>query len=642
VTYLNRDDLVEVAARRAHQLVARSNAITKDHGRLLDGMAELFVDAALGTLSENERGRLVVSAPVGTGKTSTVLAVAETLHLHADPNVGLLVLQQRVEEGQAVREALLQLFREAGRPGAGDVGHVHSKGGMKPKGLTVEEGASRRFVLATHTRARMPEVAQLVAYQGRRRGVIIDEALRTSWADGRQVSQLDGAIAWGIARFQRDKGRLAELSDWLVEVRLALDEGLHLLKESDGDVYFPIPRPPSTRDASSWCRRLENYGQLVRKAIHQGVYVQPENHGIYKRSEFGMAQDLVRLIEGLSIDVRCRLVETGQRTALLQHRHVVPQELDDAIILDAGAEADDMTQLDDQVRLVHDVRPERFPEEPAAVKDWSSVRVDWVQTPGGRKSTTDAARGAPSASAAMFEYASAWIAHERPHKVLAITFKDTSAERALPEALRERNYDGKVEVLTWGRHDATNAHQDADAVVLLGVLQLDTDVARAMILGQLNQPESPVPTAKEVTGVKRGHEATSIYQALGRGCCRQQGEDGRAKPMKVLLFQEFADVTRRLRRLMPGVDLHHADDWRKGRKAGHGGAPRRRAGLELAIREHLDRLAAAGTRRITAKDLRATVGPETARKTFWRATEDAIERSGWVREDRTLVHRKSP
>ena len=87
---------------------------------------------------------------------------------------------------------------------------------------------------------------------------------------------------------------------------------------------------------------------------------------------------------------------TGAEQNILQHRRILPPELDHGVVvLDAGAEVDALQKLDAALVNAEALpwwprRPDGKPVPASDLKDWSNVTLHWMQTHSGKGTVADA------------------------------------------------------------------------------------------------------------------------------------------------------------------------------------------------------------------------------------------------------------
>lgn len=555
--------IINLATEKALELLGENNTVTEAHAKLVRAMAATMVDHAMGFLPE---GRWTIAAPVGTGKTTVLACVCWAL-AELTNDVGLLILQEKVESGADTIEKLI-----VGRLGMDRelIGHCFREGPNGERGMSAEQARERRFVVATHQRARMQSIVSLLEWERSwcdvvERRAVVDEVLHVGQGRGYELAEIAGTLAWASKRLDGESAQAEELREWTTKAGEWLDrkdEEVHAhAKASNADLfteYGRFPAPGRTR-VPGWSYYLT--------AVSKGKTL--------SRASREQAEELRRLLEALAVNTSVRFVVNGAKRggAILQHRRILPDAFRNLLILDAGAEVDQLRMLDVEAGLAHRDLP-HFTEarEPAKVKDWRSVTVDWLAFRGGQKDMMDTFR--ESDRPWYTRFVADWLAsvpffHVNRGPVLIVTHKSVRELPAFREQLRNECERvgfafGRLRFTHWGAHDGSNAWQDCVGGVALGVRHLPRPVLQGMALAQLKQPaKKPTPNHDAVLKVQDGMTTTQLYQAIGRCRSRQNEEGGIAKPAHWLVVENERRPRRQLKRLLPQAAMTRV--WSVGR-----------------------------------------------------------------------------
>lgn len=606
---LSLENLTQRTLEIASGELLRRNKLNREHIQLLQVIARTLVDLAHGEIV----GRYAVVAPCGVGKTTLIRALIQAL-AEGSEDTSLLVLQERIEAGTETVRDLVDMGVDRSL-----LAHVHSQADAD----SVDTAGRRRFVFATHARAKMSSIVPLLTYNDKPRAVIVDEALHASWAIGLAMRDLGAAVAWAKAYFAEKaaSGRgdvEKELIAWAMETQKMVDEGLAKLNRTrERELQVTLPAPEDTQ-RGKFLHRLES-------AKHTA------------------GQPLIQLIGVASVDARFRLVRVGKSSsAILQHRRVLPAEMQTCLVMDAGAQVDKLLALDDEIQLAHEVLPQfAGMRDPSGVKDWSDVEVHRMSAPGGRSTMREQYRPGnqePWAPKAVAEF----VRDKCPAdgQVLLCTYKadhTTDYRRAQEDALATAGIDlSRIAWTHWGAHDATNEFQDAVAVVAAGVWQLDRLQVMAWALGQIDEPDAEIPGPEVVSDILDAWTAISLYQLAGRGVARTM-DRGKAKPMVFGFIHRCHGASNYLRTLLPGAVEHV---WPSPLDA----QPKhviesQTAKATVTIRKELERLASYGPHRISVKALRVRLGlGGMSPRVLSDAVRVVVKEGLWRRQGRTLEY----
>ncbi len=550
--------IIEDALVLTLKMLSVSNTnITEVHKGLLRATLETLIRNAFGELDS----RVIVGLGTGAGKSTCVSAALFTLNKHGLlEDHPVLVLAEWIKAGRELCDVLVD--GPSGRTGSMDDGegipedlisHVYSvdEGGDSP-----EEADESPICIATHRRTRMVrDIRRLLDYKGKRRAVWIDEGILASSAFGLKATKAHekfveigeaAKTALGREAFKRRSkegddevtSELAALAEWSEEALEIYEAARDILKakvikkslEDSGDLKThklsqPVRLPEPTFDVDNAINVLK--GEQVDELAH-------------------------RILEAASVAPESFvLVATGAEQTVLQHRRILPAELDHGVVvLDAGAEVDALQGID---KLL--IRAETLPWWPtdasgtpvpaSTLKGWNNVKVHWMNTHSGRGSFDNAK------TFNQIIQATAKLIVEQAQsgdQILVCTYKGREEKLAdrLPEAVRKilkaegkamkvacggdtrPNVDLWIRTTHWGLHHSTNIFQEARIVIGLGDAPISKADTEALILGQASTGGEPTPQQrKRVVKAEAGNIvldhycATKILQLAGRGRSRQ-------------------------------------------------------------------------------------------------------------------------
>lgn len=592
----------------------RNRTFTKAHKALIAATCRTLTSAAFGELPF----RTILALPTGAGKTTCIAAVLFALdELGKIDEAPLLILSEQVAAGEDLLKLLvggygLRTQQEAdGGSGisADRIRHIHADG-FQP-----EDAAFAPIVIATHRRSRMSrDIGRLLVYQGKPRGVIVDEGLLASDCFGLSNARV-GAVFDKIKRettaslagqaeqrrltAQRlrvslksleaeallatptaEEHRLVALGVWASEAQDTLDKAQGELERRH------LRETSATERAETERAALGNLKRVIQPAA-QSVSVKLPCRGFEVEWAVKFLQrsrtndDARKLLEAGAYDASAFvMMSTGPAQTILQHRRVLPVAMDKGtVVLDAGGDIDALQNLDQAL-----IRGEGLPWWPkvagvpipvSALKSWEDVELHWMQAPAGRSSLEDKRN-----LDALVDEAAAFISrHCAPgDEVLVCSYSTLKAkiEKRLAKRLEESlgaqvviggdRRPGEqlwVRLIHFGIHHSSNAYRDAKVVIALGDFPLSLDDAEAYQLGQRNTLASTGATKPErlsrsqLNRIVDSWCSTKLIQLAGRGRCRQV-EDGKALPMKFAFVTDRRGTAETLhRQAMPGSTLHH-------------------------------------------------------------------------------------
>jgi len=359
-----------------------------------------------------------------------------------------------------------------------------------------------------------------------------------------------------------------------------------------------------------------------------------------RRNKNGEGHRLADIMEAATVNTHFRLLQpiNAKRGGILQHRRILSEKMRDCLIMDAGAEVDELLALDSEVQLAHESLPQfANAPSPADVKDWSEVEVWRMHAPSGRSTMQEQYRKAKCDAWAPKAVA-AFVRDHCPAggNVLLCTFKGSEFRVVQEKALAEAGVDLKrIHWTTWGMHDASNQWQDVRAVVACGLLHRDRMELLSAAMGQVNDATAPLPSDADVSRIHHAFHAGCLYQLAGRGRCRSM-VDGKARPMVFAYIHKSEGPMRVLRRLMPGAveKVWPTPPEALPNYVREGQAEQ----LVALILKELAQLAAKGSTRISSRGLWRRLACRGSKDVKHKAIEKALRAAPWIRQGRTLIH----
>lgn len=446
------------------------------------------------------------------------------------------------------------------------ISHVYSadEGGDAPEDADVAP-----VVIATHKRTRMvKDIRRLLDYKGRRRAVFIDEGILASSAFGLKsdkaknyLVEIQGAANAALvkgtfkrtrtesredapATFDQNAVELIKLAEWAEEALAVYERERNMLKAQVVKAALGT----------------ENETAKKRIKISRSVALpEPDFDVDWAIAELKSQQvgELAhRILEAASVAPDSfTLVSTGLEESILQHRRILPEELDrGVVVLDAGADVDALQNLD--AALVNAEELPWWPRDPSGspvpasgLKEWPNVTLHWMQTPSGR-GTLDNAKVFNQLVAAVAEFIAEHA--RRGDEILVCTYagREQKLIDRLPGSVHKLRRDLEVacggtkrpdvdlwiRTTHWGLHHSTNAFQEARIVIGLGDYPISKADIQALILGQCNTLRDPADVRTRTVRDEAGDRildhycATKLLQLAGRGRSRQV-VGGKAKEM---------------------------------------------------------------------------------------------------------------
>lgn len=594
------------------------NVLSANHVEGLDKVGLLYGDI----LFQKKHGRYAVALPTGTGKTTTIIALCHSIE-HFGVDRGLMICAEKVE-------ALCELKRDLQKYGVPEekIGLVHgyqydagfNREDPKPntaseESITDGEIATRPYLLVTHQRLRKSDGLEKFRYHGRPRDLTIwDESLIAAdgWSLG--FKELHTAIGAWTGAYKNDAMMGKELSG-----------DAHRL-----NAYF-----------MSISEQLANLSDAL--GIGETEVVAFEQTGLAKYQEEVVLKEVLgrdykhsalkKFLEYADLDLRA--IRTGQSDALIQYEIVVPEELDNVVVLDASFPIRELANTDASIGLV----------DTGFQKSYEPVTIHFMESRSGRDYIEEQFKhGYDNSVADEICNVVAKMRQESPDEgVLIFTFKKKQKDivGSLKSALAARGVDVDavdekgdrlVNFLTWGMETSLNSYSHCRHVIFAGVLHLPLSDIAARATGQKRSLEA-VFEAGEINRIHGAEQAHLLYQALSRGSCRHT-DNGVASPMEVYLFHhDFRVVKPALSEIMPGVKWVEYEPKYINKKV-----PTQVDQLADEIAMVLD---GHGQDEVSAKAVKKMLesrrGPVTSSQ-FRKAGDRLVQRGPWIRQGRSFVN----
>lgn len=503
-----------------HMLVKFGNTPNTQHLIALHCLLDAMTNMAEGKLT----GRWAFGLPTGTGKTRAIIEWATAVH-KLDLPYTLAVSASRIE-------ALCTLKREMIENGfpEGKIGLLHddAKASMK----ATADNDDRPFMLVTHQRIRSKKdnLSQYNFYKGAPRHLLLyDESLMVSDVQHFDFIDLCACLAHAIERTKRDLTHI-DIYNYMVECKKVLEYVYDHYEEAQHDMHLIQTPTIDPKISEHYAREWEKEGTI---------------------SHF---------LRAANLDLR--MLRSGH-TAVVSYRIVIPQELQNMLVLDASYPIRKLCLLDQTIKdaetlpLVKQTGVKDFHN----LKRFDNVTLHRLRSFGGRhsmekrfkdksmaKECVEVLKTIPESEAALFYlYKVNQPGGTDYRKIL---------EREIVKAgieLDALTPDGKprITISTWGCETSLNCYSYCSHVFLVGILHRDDTELMGMFLSQSNDIKGEVnkTIANELQLSEKAHLA---YQALSRGTCRTVS-DGKALPMKGYIVEIDPEIETTLNTVMPGV-----------------------------------------------------------------------------------------
>jgi hypothetical protein len=264
---------------------------------------------------------------------------------------------------------------------------------------------------------------------------------------------------------------------------------------------------------------------------------------------------------------------------LAQVQRIVSSDLDSIVVLDGTAAARRLQSLDPTLEPAAKLPQFQKLKTPLQrLKDWSDVRVRYVKRSAGKQALSRSLVKERKLAKNWAVLETAKVIREAPPGQVLIFVHKASGRvdyaAALRAGLQEKGIDlneptpsgeidaktsapnmvPRVEIATWGQHEAQNRWRTARTVVLLGIMYRDELDIYASAIAQLGKPLEVLPQ-RERERLRLSEVVHAAVQAISRGRCRQM-KNGKALAMDVWLVNPEPEALRELideADLMPGA-----------------------------------------------------------------------------------------
>ncbi|MHA7838369.1 MAG: hypothetical protein ACX98W_13020, partial [bacterium] len=613
-------------------------------------------------------GRFAYDLDLGCGKTQSVVAFIAAIDAFDLPwavavaavkvEANCALQRQLIEAGVRIEE-IAQLHSKRYSPDKAESARAHQERDYASEpSLGPEEARDRKYLLATQERFRRLRDSRTgelqisaIQYRDQARPLVIwDEALLTT--EGKLVSSVKlkdtiTAFTHRLHDMPREKrSRQHErVRDWLEQLERATFWRLLDLEDTHGEpgkpeVAHTVEIPPLAADLRVEDKDpynsspAENFLKRYREILSHDPPNDP--------SLLETAKTIADLAGTTARAVNFR----GQR-ALLGYTEQIPDAISNIVILDASYPIRLLQTLDGSIQ-----KPQGFNGK---VKDWSRVTLHHLPRPSGRGTLTQEFRSrSPDDWHTAKEIVEVMKNHVLPgQSTLIFAFRERHGDNHIEKLRRLMRAEGidpdeKIVIngrrvdrwptLTWGNETSLSDYAYCHHVILMGVLHRDRRQLAAAVLGAKRNPKEPL-SLELVARLERSELAHVIYQAAGRGRCRQV-IDGVAESMEIWLPIQNERLISTLRRVsMPGLRV---EAWKPRFLP-----PENRAQWRDLAEEILGVLVGGipeETESLSITQLKREYGwTDASPKTFKKALDYALDHALiWRKKDRTLVRVEEP
>lgn len=497
------------------------NTLSPQHEQALFALVDSFTRMASGDL----KGRWAFPIPTGCGKTRAVIEWATAVSKLKLP-FSLVVSASRIE-------ALCTMKRDMIKNGIprDQIGLIYALSKEPYSEPATDDNESRPFLLCSHQmiRSRATNLDLYNTYQGEPRSLCIyDESLLVSDIEYFTVGDICGALAGQIHKYKyqdRDKGtnKHGDILNWMTE-RLQRIEYQYDHFDVGGTNELPSPvfvLAPETE---------QDYERVFRKAGHTLL------------ADFLAANGLP-----------FRMFKYG-KAAVISYRVVIPEALENIIVLDASYPIRRLEQTDTTLHNAEDL-PSCAGVTFDTLKRFDRVALYRMAKRGSR---TSAVQDKTKMKHLMKDVVHVVKSIPRDEAILVFVYKEHSElahpTKVLQAELRKAGLKTRknLHIQTWGNETSLNCYANCAHVILVGILHRDLSELAGSMAGQ-SQDITVEVTRDELDGVCLSERVHCAYQALSRGTCRVMGEPGQAKAMTGYIVEFEDHLENELGKVMPGA-----------------------------------------------------------------------------------------
>lgn len=516
-------DTAAIVTHETCQFLRKYNELTEIHERFIRELSGFYMDNYLGT---NEQ-RLVVTAPTGLGKTTTLRYFLRTvLRLNGWNKIyakGILVCSNQIEELENHYKWLQEALE---KPLDGLVALHHSKPNREIPVTPLDELEDVPLVLATQamirrqksghsSRRARAKLNDICFYKGDIRMLCWDEEAIATHASHIQVSSLE--------KFSRELEEVATDETMLQFLEEVVKPVIQAANTAPRDKASNIPVPKLDSDTT----------QRQVATILKGRYFQKRIAPVYLEAGLNLAT-----WHGSAASVHYCHDPKGPGT-VMYFVVELPNDIKAAVITDASAAVNKLIKLDPTLTI-----PDWMERIGDKLKRYDHLQLITVSCGGGKTSFLSPDQEISKQWKTHIKKAAA-IVDERlqpDDRILVVTFKGEYTPdkhiKQIKDILAAEGHElSRYDFITYGYHRATNAYSKAKAVLLFGTYHLDQSMLLASARSQTRDPLNDDLQEFTLQQLTDSQAASDIQQALGRGCCREvMNEAGVTQGRPMLAF----------------------------------------------------------------------------------------------------------
>ncbi len=653
---------IQQAEQLEHETTTLHFKILRRHGNVLSEAHQLCLTAihnqltqmCLGETSE-AYGRWYLSAGVGFGKSTAVasfIVTAWRLGLLGN-GVSITYTAQRVEQLYDLEDAIIHAAYVAGFT-IPNIRHMvsvlHADRASTarracdvdqhvPVLLISHEKIRRQYTRPEDRRYDKAPVYFLKYRQGPRSLVIWDERCLTTAPKAMSLRDLYYALG-GIERLNNPKH--TKLRTWIETALKSLSEQSQVI--------------------------LERHANGLPEGIGIEPTLPPMDLQELKLGLAGTSYGYKPLSEFLSmLRFRLRLIPLKGDESLVTYNVVVPDHMENVLVLDASASFSKLTQRDPTLKNLEDHHPylqllhESYGKTLSTLLDFSRLTFKRWNVAAGKDVVNSELQaylaGETTRTNLISEVVSFVKERQKDGKnILIWTHSKASQTVDLPELLRTALSRGGVDlsvkvsnphdegklvpqvvVSNYGLHDGTNQYSYCDVEVLLGVQRRKTGDIAASMLGADHKLPGGLDY-KELYECRVNESAITVHQTIGRASSRIT-KDGIANPQETLLvyqdtYRDSWILTPLLKELYPGSVW---SDFKTKYER-----PAKTPGLmetwAKTVHAYLDTLPET-TEKVSSRGLKVAVGGESVAPRTWATVVKMVTGEtcmGTIRSERSL------
>jgi hypothetical protein len=559
ITTAQADTLLQRTSMIHFQILKEHGTIPDHaHGMALTALHELLCSMVNGE-DVSQHGRWAFAAPIGFGKSSGVaafLSAAYQLGLLGN-GITMTLTASRVEQLYAFEDALL----DAGIPRR-DVGRlvavIHDVKKNNAKRESDNDNKNAPILMVAHNRIRKvyrreeqnPEkdLMYFLKCDGKERDCVLwDERCQRTEVEHMLVKNFKEALDALCGKIE-ERPELLDLCTWL---RACLT---YITTEN---ARMLVKNPDTISECDGLLTRMPQ-GDVQR------YYSEIQACGLNGDNRKALTQ-FVELLR-----FKLRVVPT-QQAGIITYHVVVPDCIQNCLVLDASYSVSELTPLDPSIKNAEDHHPRLKQMKAwhgktlADLKDCSDHVIEHWNTGAGKDKVSSDLRAYLGGKAVggnlileVVEKVKTYGAegrniliwtHKSDHagnnlvKLLVDALKQGGCD--LTKLVRDRFSKGQPEreqivVSNYGQHDANNSWTYCDVVIHLGIQERQEAELAGAMCGQLHSLGSRL-THAQIRSVRVSEKAASFQQSTGRGQCRVTVNGKSLPQLSIVIFSSVRD-----------------------------------------------------------------------------------------------------